>query len=60
MSERLDSETENVIEEFRGRAVLYDRCNCPKPECLHWRKKERAYDALRDRIRALISEARNA
>lgn len=58
MTDRLDSRTENVIEEFRGRVTLYDRCNCSKPECLHWRKREKAYAALRTRIRELVDEAR--
>lgn len=48
---RLDSRTENAIEEFRGRSVLYDRCNCQQDGCRHFMARERALAALRAQIK---------
>lgn len=66
MSDRLDEETEAAIAELDRTARVSDACECylvpgalADDPCIHVRENAEAESALRQRIRVLVSEARN-
>src|SRR5690242_15611677 len=58
LDERLDPQTENLIEEFRWRGIQFHTCPCGELECRHSTRFVATRAALRARIRELVEEAR--